>query len=86
VTGLSAGTVPRRLAAVLLELAERAGGPFPGGTLVPVRLRRADLAALAATSAESVSRQFAAWRRRGVIVTQPAGFLVPDLEVLRSGA
>lgn len=83
VTGLSAGSVPRRLAAALLELAERSGGPFPGGTLVPVRLRRADLAALAATSAESVSRQLAGWRRGGVIVPQPAGFVVPDLDLLR---
>ncbi|MFO0585120.1 MAG: Crp/Fnr family transcriptional regulator [Anaeromyxobacter sp.] len=83
VAGLSAGSVTRRLAAVLLELAERSGGPFPGGILVPVRPRRSELASLAATSAESVSRQLAGWRRGGVLVTQPAGFVVPDLELLR---
>ena len=40
--------------AFLLNLADRSGVPFPGGTLVPLRLRRSDLASLAATTLESV--------------------------------
>lgn len=83
VGALSTGGVPRRLAAALLGLVERAGAPFPGGTLVPLRLRRADLAALAATSAESVSRHLGEWQRRGLLTRQPDGYLVRDLEALR---
>jgi hypothetical protein len=52
---LSAGSVSQRMARVLLGLTERFGEPFPGGTLMPVRLRREDLAALAATTLESAS-------------------------------
>lgn len=80
---LSAGTVSQRLARVLLGLTERFGTPFPGGTLMPVRLRREDLAALAATTVESASRQISAWKRQGVLVPQPFGFLIKDTVLLR---
>jgi CRP-like cAMP-binding protein len=83
VEDLSAGSVERRLAGALVGLVERAGEPFPGGLLVPLRLRRADLAALAATSPESASRRISAWRRAGIVLPQPAGYLVKDLEALR---
>ncbi len=81
---LSAGGVEMRLARVLLRLAERAGEPFPGGTLIPLRLRRSDLAAMAATTLESTSRRIADWQRRGVIQAQPAGYLIRDLAALRA--
>lgn len=80
---LSAGSVSQRLAGVMLSLTERFGTPFPGGTLMPVRLRREDLAALAATTVESASRQISAWKREGVLVPQPFGFLIKDLAALR---
>lgn len=80
---LSAGSVGQRLARVLVGLTERFGTPFPGGTLMPVRLRREDLAALAATTLESASRQISAWKRQGLLVPQPFGFLVTDLRSLR---
>jgi CRP-like cAMP-binding protein len=80
---LSAGSVSQRMARVLLGLTERFGEPFPGGTLMPVRLRREDLAALAATTLESASRQISAWKRQGVLVPQPFGFLIKDLHRLR---
>jgi CRP-like cAMP-binding protein len=83
VQDLSAGSVERRLARVLLGLVERAGQPFPGGIYVPVRLRRSDLAALAATTEESVSRKIGAWTRRGWLVAQPVGYLVRDVQALR---
>lgn len=83
---LSAGSVERRLARVLLRLAERAGEPFPGGTLIPLRLRRADLAAIAATTLESASRKIADWQRRGWVVPQPAGYLVRNEAALRKVA
>lgn len=80
---LSAGSVTQRLAATLVGLAARAGEPFPGGVLVPLRLRRADLAALAATRPESASRHVAAWQRRGLLLLQPAGYLLKDLGALQ---
>lgn len=83
IEALSAGSVEHRLAQMLVELAERFGEPFPGGTLLPVHLRREDLAALAATTLESTSRRIAAWQRQGVLVAQPAGYLLTDLPALR---
>lgn len=86
VEALSAGSVQRRLAAILVTFAERAGAPFPGGLLVPLRLHRAELAALAATSKESVSRVLAAWQRAGALTMLPASYVVHDLEALRRAA
>jgi CRP-like cAMP-binding protein len=86
VQDLSAGNVERRLARVLVNLVERSGEPFPGGVYVPLRLRRADLAALAATTVESVSRKIGTWSRRGWLVAQPVGYLIRDLPALRSVA
>jgi len=83
VEGLSAGSVVRRLATTLATLAGRAGEPFPGGLLVPIRLRRAELAALAATSVESVSRALATWQRGGILTVLPEGYLVRDLAALQ---
>ncbi len=79
---LSAGSVTQRLAATLVGLAARAGAPFPGGVLVPLRLRRSELASLAATRPESVSRHLAEWQRRGLLQLQPAGYLLKDLGAL----
>lgn len=76
---MSAGSVEQRLARVLVSLTERFGTPFPGGTLMPARLRREDLAALAATTVESASRQISRWKAQGVLIPQPFGFLVKDL-------
>ncbi len=82
VEALSAGSVRQRLAQVLLTLTERFGVPFPGGTLMPARVRREDLAALAATTVESASRQISAWTKEGVLLPQPVGFLVRDVRAL----
>ena len=83
VDNLSSGSVERRLASVLVSLAGRAGEPFPGGVLIPLRLRRSDLASLAATTLESASRRISAWRREGIVVPQPGGYLIRDLPELR---
>ncbi len=84
VESLSAGSVSQRLARVLVGLADRFGEPFPGGVLMPVRLRREDLAALGATTLESASRQISAWKAEGVVMPQPAGMLIRDLAGLRA--
>lgn len=84
VESLSAGSVTQRLARVLVGLADRFGEPFPGGVLMPVRLRREDLASLGATTLESASRQISAWKRAGIVTPQPAGMLIRDLMKLRA--
>jgi CRP-like cAMP-binding protein len=75
---LSSGSVERRLASVLIGLAERFGEEFPGGVLLPLRLRRKDLASLAATTLETASRTVSRWRRERIIEPMPSGFLIRD--------
>jgi CRP-like cAMP-binding protein len=80
---LGAGDVEHRLARVMLGLVDRFGADFPGGTLVPVKLRREDLASLAATTLESASRRLSSWKRQGIVVPQRIGYLVRDVGALR---
>ena len=61
-------SVPSRLAVLLLDLAERIGEEREDGSiLLQAPLSRGDLAALASTSTESVSRTIARWRSEGTI-------------------
>jgi CRP-like cAMP-binding protein len=84
-TQLSNGTVPQRLAALLCELAARAGiVNGHGHTRVPIPLTRSDLAQLCATTTESVIRQMSDLERRGVVQTATRGFVILDLPKLRS--
>ncbi|UNX54652.1 Crp/Fnr family transcriptional regulator [Georgenia sp. TF02-10] len=62
------GSVPRRVAATLLRLADRLGQDRgSGGTLLQLPLTRADLAAMTGSTPESVSRAMSRWRRDGII-------------------
>lgn len=83
VEALTAGDVEQRLARVMIGLVDRFGEPFPGGVLVPVRLRREDLASLAATTLESTSRRLSEWKRAGIVSPQPSGYLIRDVARLR---
>ena len=81
----ASATVTERVAAGLLRLADSFGVPGDrlGTTLIQLPLTRADLAAMAGTSAESVSRAMSRLRRDGLIdsgrrwtaVLDPAGLL-----------
>jgi CRP-like cAMP-binding protein len=79
---VSAGAVAHRLAGVLLDVAQRFGIDDGPGRLIPLPLRREDLAALAATTEESISRQVAAWVRTGLLRRRPDGLEVRDLASL----
>ncbi|MBX5481655.1 MAG: Crp/Fnr family transcriptional regulator [Myxococcaceae bacterium] len=79
----AATSVEARVAGALVRLAERAGEEFDGGVLIPLKLRRSDLAALAATTLESTSRKIAEWHRQGWVTPQPAGYLIRNLPALR---
>ncbi len=80
------GTVERRLAGLLLDLAERdtpaSPVPIAGSAPAPLRLRfspplrRQELAAMVGSSAESVSRQMQRWLARGLVQESRKGELV----------
>jgi len=84
IEAVSAGTVEQRLARVLIGLVERFGERLDGnGVLIPVSLRRRELASLAATTLESASRRLSRWKGAAIVQPQPAGFLVRDERALR---
>jgi CRP/FNR family transcriptional regulator, cyclic AMP receptor protein len=71
----------QRLAAVLLELAERFGSGTPDGALqLAMPLSQDDLASLAGTSRATLTRAFRNWRDRGFVLTGPRRItiLAPD--------
>ncbi len=78
------GTVPKRLAALLLTLAERFGEEMPGGgAFLPIALSRGELARFVHATLETVSRTMSAWARQGLVETRPDGFLLPAAAKLR---
>ncbi len=80
-------TVERRIARLLLRLAEASGVPLRDGAVrVSVALSRQDLAALCCTTAETASRVMSALRRAGIVRTAARGFVVTDPQALRHRA
>ena len=65
--GQATSTVKQRVATALLRLAEKVGRPAENGVLIDTPLSRADLAGLARSTPESVSRVMSAWKKEGVI-------------------
>lgn len=66
--GQSADSVPQRVARALLRLGEKLGEDRgPEGLMLEVPLSRADLAGLARSTPESVSRVMSKWKKEGVI-------------------
>jgi CRP/FNR family transcriptional regulator len=69
------GSVPKRLAALLLTLAERFGEELPeGGLDLPIGLSRGELARFVHATLETVSRTMSAWSREGLVQTRDDGF------------
>ena len=74
--------VQARLARVLLRLARQLGEPAPAGgrpeaVRIQAHLSHQDLAGMAATTRETVSRLLARWRRAGLIRVE-RGYIVVD--------
>lgn len=81
---LVAGSIPRRLAAFMLDLAERFGDEgLDGSTFVPVALSRAQQATYVAARVESVIRVCSAWQKTGLLTTEKDGFSLRSLDELR---
>ncbi|HEX6516218.1 MAG TPA: Crp/Fnr family transcriptional regulator [Nocardioidaceae bacterium] len=85
---LSGAPVERRLAAVLLLVADRVGEPWKDAILLQVPLTREDLAAMTGAATETVSRVISQWRREGLVETGRRWVAIRDraaLERLREG-
>jgi CRP/FNR family transcriptional regulator, cyclic AMP receptor protein len=73
----------QRLAALLLDLAERHGRSVDGEIHVAMPLSQEELASLAGTSRATVSRAFKTWRQRGFIRTGQRHITITDPRSLR---
>jgi CRP/FNR family cyclic AMP-dependent transcriptional regulator len=65
-----------RLAASLLELADRLGEPTEGGIVIGVRLIHQTLADMAVSSRVGILKEMARLRREGLIETRGKGRIV----------
>lgn len=74
---MTAGPVERRLAALLLHLAERFGDESASGAItIPVALSRNDLARLIGATIETTIRTMSRWQKAGILSTTPQGFVI----------
>lgn len=82
---MSAGTVPRRLAALFLHLAERFGDEDAEGKLfIPLALTRQHLARLVGARTETVIRTLSRWGKAGIVETTKNGFVIESEVMLRA--
>jgi len=79
----SAASAEERLAGMLIELADRFGDDLDDNTtLIPLKLTRADLAALVGTTVETTIRTLSRWSREGLVATVDNGLCIRDNEGL----
>ena len=84
---LAGERVERRIAHILLKLADRVGRAEPEGVLITIPLSRQDLADMAGTTLETAIRTLSRFREHGWLETQRGGFLlIHDLAALRQQA
>jgi CRP-like cAMP-binding protein len=74
---MSAGSVERRLAALLRHLLDRFGDELEDGrTVIQISLSRAELASLVGATIETTIRIMSRWHKQGIVSTVEEGFLV----------
>lgn len=73
---LAGERVERRLAHILLKLADRLGQPDPEGVVITIPLARQDLADMAGTTLETTIRTVSRFRAQGLVKTRRGGYLV----------
>ncbi len=73
---LAGERVERRLAHILLKLANRAGQPDREGILITLPLSRQDLADMSGTTIETAIRIMSRFRAEGLVKTRRGGFIV----------
>jgi CRP/FNR family transcriptional regulator, cyclic AMP receptor protein len=82
----TATTGAQRLAGLLVDLAERLGGPAEGLVEIALPLSQDELASLAGTSRATVARALDDWRKRGLIHTGQRRITLTDVPRLRRAA
>lgn len=81
---VSAGSVPRRLAALMLDLIERFGVAGDDDTAeIPLTLTREQLGQLVNARTETVIRILSKWQKAGWFASSSGGFRIERLEILR---
>lgn len=68
--------VERRMAHILLKLADRVGRVEPEGVLITIPLSRQDLADMAGTTLETAIRTMSRFREQGWVATRRGGYLL----------
>lgn len=82
---VSAGSVPARLATLLLQLAERFGDEDEDEVCtVPVLLSRSALARMVSARVETVIRTLSGWNKVNLVRTTALGFEIADCAALRA--
>jgi len=77
---LATGTVPRRLAAFLIDMVERFGDEREDGAhAIPLQLSRQQLASYVCARVETTIRVMSAWHKQGLVETSKDGFVIPSL-------
>jgi CRP-like cAMP-binding protein len=83
VHSLAVERVARRIARVLLKMADATGKPAAGGgTLIDVTLTRQDVADMAGTTVETAIRTMSRLRRQGIIATRRGRVVILDSDRL----
>jgi CRP-like cAMP-binding protein len=81
---LSTEHVDIRLAHILLKLADKVGLEVADGLQIEMSLSRQDLADMAGTTIETAIRIMSKFRKDGLVLTEPGGFIViTDCDQLR---
>ncbi len=76
--------VERRIARLLLMLADRLGRREGGRIAIPLALSRQEIAELTGTTVETAIRVMSRWGKDDLVATTPAGFAVNDERALRA--
>lgn len=80
---LSFADVPARLAAYLVELAERKSTSFQGKTYIDLDMKKGELASRLGTVSETLSRTFRKLKEEGLIEVDGGRVVVHDMERLK---
>lgn len=82
---VSSGSVPARLATLLLSLADRYGDELENGdTCIPIDMTRRTMAEFIEARVETVIRTMSSWQQQGVVRGIEEGIAISDLERMRA--
>jgi CRP-like cAMP-binding protein len=80
---LSFAEVPARLAAYLLELADRKSTSFQGKTYLDLEMKKGELASHIGTVSETLSRTLKKLKEDGIIDVEGSRFIIHDMDRLK---